>query len=671
METSNKRKSIKTIIMKKSILSFLVPLIIGMSIVSAVIYFVVFQDKVEQLETESHLLVSNVNERISKYVEVVEIHAQNQAIVAMDPDLAEPYLQEYMVGQEDVWSHFLVADHTADNIAHTEGIGSRGVSIADKTYFTVPWNEEQTVVSHPTFSNSTGRRIMGIGVPIYQDGIKTGVLVGFLRLEYLSEMINIENDIEDGFTFILNPDGTLAAHPDYNIVLMQNWLSPNHTDTQSISYQSPMSAGFSDVIADMTSGGQGSVITTVEGLLSFVHYEQVGVSGLSLATVLPVTQSFRILIYLLISLIITTLFTAIFSSFAIHRMSGDIAQPLIRITQWAKNLAAGNTSQKKEHFMGTLLPPDDETYTLIENFETMSDSIGDSVKTIQQIASGDLCSQVTLRSEDDILNIALGKLIGRMSATLSDIDDAAIRVSSGAAQISGVAKSLAEGSTSQETAIEALFSSMMVMKEKFDATGVSLGQISDDTSLAEHELHTTYAQMQTLMEEIRRVNVKSSEVGNIIKTIEDIAFQTNILALNAAVEAARAGNAGKGFAVVADEVRSLSVKSSEASKLTASLIEETVSSISVVNQSAETTLGSMHNINAMTTKMAGDIKDISATIEQEGVLLHETVTNLKKISEVVQQNSATSRDSADGSQQLFDQAATMKGLVSKFNINKG
>ncbi len=665
-----KLKSIKSIILKKSIMSLLIPLVIGTAAVAAITYFMVSADKVQQLETESRLVVANLNERLSKYVEAVELHAKNQNVTSMDAALAEPYLQEYIARQEGVWSHFLLADESTNNIAHTEGSDKRGVSIGDKTYFNVPWYDEQTDVSQPTYSNSTGRKIIGIGVPVYDDGEKVGVIVGFLYLQYLSEVINSQENQSDSYTFMLNADGTVSAHPNEEIVLVQNWLTPKEDDVENLEYVSEMSGGFKDVIVQMTSGNTGSVITWVDGIPSFVHYEPVGVSGLSVATVVPVTTSFRVIFYLLILLCVMTIFTAVFASFSLYNMSNKIAKPLISVTNWARSLAIGDTTQKKEAFMQGVELHDEETHTLVAAFEKMSDSIGDSVDAMREIAAGNLDFTVHLRSENDVLNIAIDKLLAHVSATMADIDKMSKEVSSGAAQISSVAQNIAGGCAMQETAVVSLSASMQDMSDKFEKTDERLNRVTVDTSDSTGELQSTYNKMQTLLLEIRNVNVKSSEVALIIKAIEDIAFQTNILALNAAVEAARAGDAGKGFAVVADEVRNLAIKSSEAAKTTADLIDETVKSIAVVNDNAEVTMSSMESINERTKKMASDIKDVYATVEQERILLGEIVEGLNKISAVVQQNTTTSKQSATGSEELYEQADTMKSLVSQFKLKK-
>ncbi len=660
-----KSNSIKNVITRKSIRAFLIPLLLGMGIVSIMIYFSITNEVQDQLERETQLIVSNVNERISKYAEAVEIHAKNQAVVSMNPTIAEPYLQEYISDKENIWSHFLIADATADNIAHTEGISSRGVSIMDKTYFTVPWNEEVTVVSEPTFSNSTGRKIIGIGVPIYgEENNKLGVLVGFLHLEHLSEMICQESDSIDTYSFMLNADGTVSAHPDEEIVLMQNWLTGESSGGDN--YIDNSDDTFMDLISRMTAGEDGNVTASINNTHSLVHFEPIGIAGLSLATVIPITESYQMLFYLLISLLVITFLTVLLASFYITRTASSIATPLKGITNWSKTLAIGDTSKKKLDFLNDTTIEAEELAELVGAFEDMSNSIHESVQTMEQIASGNLNVSVRLRSNKDTLNIELDKLANQISYLLHDIDISASQVALGSAHISDVAQRIAQGSVHQENSITSLSSSMDLLESQFLGIEKNLTHITEDSSATEKELYQTHNQMKMLTEEIEQVKVNSSEISKIIQTIEDIAFQTNILALNAAVEAARAGISSKGFAVVADEVRNLAIRSAEASNLTATLIEQTVSSVTRVTESAKVTMNSMDAISEMTSKIAVDVKNISRTVSEEHILLEEIVHDLKQISNVVHENSATSEESASSSEELSGQATNMQGLIAQF-----
>ena len=170
------------------------------------------------------------------------------------------------------------------------------------------------------------------------------------------------------------------------------------------------------------------------------------------------------------------------------------------------------------------------------------------------------------------------------------------------------------------------------------------------------------------MEAMGKIHSSSEEIGKIIKTIEDIAFQTNILALNAAVEAARAGTAGKGFAVVADEVRNLASKSAKAAQNTSLLITHSTQAVQTGTEIAKHTADALSDVVVNIESMVGSIDQISAVSNEQSDAVMQVNEGINQISTMVQSNSATAEESAAASEELSAEAANLKQLVERFTL---
>ena len=302
----------------------------------------------------------------------------------------------------------------------------------------------------------------------------------------------------------------------------------------------------------------------------------------------------------------------------------------------------------------------------------LSNVIADINRILQAMAEGNF--DVRTQAEDQYVGALSAVLVSirsinrNLSETLSQIQSSSDQVSSGADQVSNSAQTLAQGATEQASAVEELSATITEIAQGAEE-GVSLArdssQLSNDASA---QITVCSDLMQSTVGAMNDIKAAAEEVGTIIDTISNIAFQTNILALNAAVEAARAGVAGKGFAVVADEVRVLASKSDEASRATKERIEHAINAVQKgsayvadVSDALDKTVGM---VNGAVAKM-GDVADAS---EHQAESIEQIREGISQISAVVQSNSATSEESAAASEQLSSQAQIMDQLMSKFRL---
>ena len=524
-------------------------------------------------------------------------------------------------------------------------------------YYTRASQEKVSHVVDPFVSSITGETIFVLVVPILHNDQFMGTVVVDLNVK-MFDTLGVDKSGEGAKTFfdVINKDGKFvySSNPD---AVGKNLSEYVGEETFKNEIQSKFDGESIFHIKDSHRIRYFAPLTIygtdwyVQSAMSLDLYNQ-GKNQLFVALVAA-----EVILFILLQVI---LFTALKKSLS----------PLGKLAEESDKLAEGNFDIKVSYAQ------EDEIGRLVKSFNNIVKRLTYVVSDLQAklgaFAQGDFATEI---KEDEnykgdfrpILN-SLQEISTSLNSTLKNVHTSSSEVSSSAEQVSSMAQRISEGTTKQASSIAELSKTMEDITEQIRHTTKQAEKAQQLGVVSGSHVETSNQKMTDMQGAMEEITEKSKEISKIIKTIDDIAFQTNILSLNAAIEAARAGEAGKGFAVVADEVGNLAKKSQEAAQNTSLLIEETIGAVQKGAKFTEETAEALHSVSESTNQVNDLIGEISKASEEESAGVSRLSDGLQEISAVVQENSATAEESAATAEELSAQANLMNDLVDKFKV---
>lgn len=296
--------------------------------------------------------------------------------------------------------------------------------------------------------------------------------------------------------------------------------------------------------------------------------------------------------------------------------------------------------------------------------------VNDISSVLERMGSGDFSAQPSVEylGNFEKITVSFGNIKETLTEIIMNMNSSANDVMAGAQQMADGSQLLADGTTKQATAVDELSSTINDISGNITKTAENSAKASELSTECAEKIIRQGEEMQNMLNAMDLIKRHSEEIGNVIRTIEDIAFQTNILALNASIEAARAGEAGKGFAVVADEVGNLASKSAESANSTKALISATAEAVKNGAEIADKTAEALRAVTELSQESARVVAEISSAAEQQSHAVNQVTIGIEQISQVISTNSATAEQSAASCEELSAQAKILKDQVDKLHV---
>ncbi len=557
--------------------------------------------------------------------------------------------------------------YVADNrgkIVSSDG-DYNGKNIASTEYFQVAAQKGKTYLSTP-MKDIAGNFMILVASPVTNNQYH-GVVVGEMDPQYFSKIISTNVPVGNtGSAFILDKNGVMIANKQPKLVEQRtNYIVAAKKD-----------GGFASAAAlysRMTAKATGVGTYSLAGSEQICYYQPLsGTDGWSLGVAAPLGEMMAEFYPIVFSMFAASIILILLGMFFARKLADSVSTPIRACSERLLLLARGDLHSEVPQVQAV-----DETGDLAKATTVLVEDLGeiirDETRLLGSLAAGDLnvASECTKYSGDlQPLQESMEKITASLNGAFRRIGNFSEQVAGGSGQVSNGAQLLAQGAAKQAGSASELAQSIENLSADIRSNTQQAIDSREKANRAKSELLEGSGQIDGLAEAMEKIQSSSVRIAKIIKTVQDIAFQTNILALNAAVEAAHAGEAGKGFSVVADEVRNLASKSERASKEISGMIAEMAQAVEQGSEITDNTRKTMLSIVGDTKEIIASVDSISTASQKQSEEIRNISQDMDRISSVVQINSATAEQSAAASEELSSQAEEMRRLVMAFRLRE-
>ena len=653
-------KSIRTKITLSLILTVLIGLVVS-GYLSIMLNYNNTMLTVERMMSQTAVLAAG------RAQQELEIYKNVVMEVGCIPQLSDP---EVSVAEKKAIIDGRVSMH---NFQRGNIIGTDGISIFDGNDYSDREYVRQAMqgnvfVSEPLISKITGELSIMVAAPLYSEGNYGKSIVGVVYFvpheTFLNDIVSAIQIGENSRAYMINKSGDTIADITLDTITVQN--------IEAEAQNAPGLQDLAAIHARMRQGENGFGGYIIGEDKMFAAYAPVpGTDGWSIAVTVPqinYLESTRDAMVINIGVIVISILLSIIVALA---LAINIGKPMKACVNRMKLLVEGDLDTPMPRIKNK-----DETGVLVRSTEALVEGlrtvINDISYLLNEMANQNLDvhtkhEDVYVGSFQDIL-LSMRNMRIELSDAMRQVNHSARGVANASEQLSASAQTLSQGTTEQAGSVQELASRISMISKEVKDTADGALRVRGQTHQAGEEVLLCNQKMQNLVEAMERIQTSSGQIAKILKTIDDIAFQTNILALNAAVEAARAGSAGKGFAVVAEEVRNLAGKSAEASKNTSDLIANSTDAVHIGTEIAQNTADVLHDVVTSIQSVVEAIDHIAIVSNEQSESVEQVSEGINQIAAVVQNNSATAEEGAAASEQLSAEAASMKELVGRFTL---